>query len=86
MNNVYLARDNFLQLGNPVSAPHSQFPPGKKRKDRLKVEKMIFSKEAEAAAKEGELTEAATLEAALANIFRRTSSKHSRCISSQEWK
>ena len=66
MNNVYFARGNFLQLGNPVSAPHSQCPPGTKRKDRLKVEKMIFRKEAEAAAKEGELTEAATSEAALA--------------------
>ena len=43
--------------------------PGTKRKDRLKVEKMIFRKEAEAAVKEGELTEAATSEAALAGTL-----------------
>ena len=59
LNNVYLAGGNSLQLGNPVSAPHTQYPPGKKRKDRLKVEKMIARKRAEAAAKEAATAEAA---------------------------
>ena len=67
MNNDYLAGGNSPQLGNPVSAPHTQYPPSKKRKDRLKVERMIARKRAEAAAAiaESATAEAATAEASL---------------------
>ena len=50
MNNVYLAGGNSLQLGNSVSAPRTQYPPSKKKKDKLKVEKFLARKKAEATA------------------------------------
>ena len=44
LNNDYLAGGNSLQLGNPVSAPDTKYPPSKKLKNQMKVEKMIARK------------------------------------------
>ena len=48
LNNDYLSGGNFLQLGKPVSAPDTKYPPSKKRKSKLKLEKMIARKKEEA--------------------------------------
>ena len=47
MNNDYLAGGNSLQLGNPVIAPDTKYPPSKKLKSQMKVEKMLARKRAE---------------------------------------
>ena len=44
LNNSFLTGGNSLQLGKPVTAPRTKYPPNKKRRDNLKLEKMLKSK------------------------------------------
>ena len=52
LNNDYLAVGDYLQLGNPVSAPKHKYPPSAKESSRKKTERFLERKrrEAEAAA------------------------------------
>ena len=52
LNNDYLAVGDYLQLGNPVSAPTHSYPPSAKERSRKKTERFLERKrrEAEAAA------------------------------------
>ena len=48
LNNDYLAVGDYLQLGNPVSAPSHKYPPGAKERSRKKTERFIERKRKEA--------------------------------------
>ena len=41
LSNDYLTGGDYFQLGNPVSAPRTQYPPGKQAKSRKKTEKFV---------------------------------------------